>query len=71
MDEPKSEFGTYYFDCCGGKHDGEVHELPDAFVKEGIEIVTMTPSTPSPAYKITDKLLRPNVYKAQYVGIMV
>ena len=70
MSEPKSEFGTYYFECCGGKHDGLVCELPDAVIEEGIEIVTTGDFLPSPAYKITDVLLRPNVYKAVYVGIM-
>lgn len=69
MSEPKSEFNTYYFECCGGKFDGQVVELLDEIIETQIRVIILGGVSPGPAYEITDQLIRPNVYKAQYVGI--
>lgn len=64
MSEPKSEFSTYYFECVGGKEDGNVQVLLDEWIESGIQDVIVNQTL----YKITDQLLRPNVYKAILVN---
>ncbi len=71
MNEPRSDLGRYFFECCGGKFDGTVLELPDMVIDEGIDVIVVGGVNPGPGYKITDILLRPNVYKAEYIGIIV
>jgi|WetSurMetagenome_2_1015567.scaffolds.fasta_scaffold89259_4 hypothetical protein len=70
-EEPQSEASQYYFECYGGKFDGAVIQLLDVVIEEGIDTVILGGISPGPAYKITDQLIRPNVYKAQYLGIKI
>lgn len=58
--EPKSDFSTYYIECCGGALDGHRALLPDEIIDQGIEHVQFGRWV----YKITDQLIAPNVYRA-------
>ncbi len=66
MSEPKSDMSTYYFELCGGSLDGHRQVLPDEFIDAGVDKIQIGRWV----YHITDKLIAPNVYKAQLIGIM-